>query len=262
MLLSLSQADSKMVAFAFGLIAPNIFIQTLKWKFILNLAGANTSVLQAYKSLLAGMPLGLITPGRLGEFGRAFFVQNLSKAQVLKFVALDKLSNMLIVVFSGLVGLATFNQLNLSANLVLLFYCALFIIGFLIIASFSKLSIEKIQTILGVLKFSKKEMLMTHLFSLLFFCIFTAQFCILIYAFSSIEITELLKAASAVFITKTALPIAIGDLGVRESASVFFLGKVGIDKVAAFNASILLFTFNVAIPAVIGLYELFKTKGR
>lgn len=259
---SLSQADSKMVAFAFVLIAPNILIQTLKWKFILNLASVNTTVSQAYKSLIAGMPLGFITPGRLGEFGRAFFVQNINKAQVLKFVALDKLSNMLIVVFLGLIGLVTFNQLSLNSNFVIIFCCALFIVVFFTLASFSKLFTKKIETILGVLKFSKNEMFRIYLFSLLFFCIFTLQFCILIFAFSPSEITDLLKATSAIFFTKTALPIAIGDLGIRESASVFFLGKVGIDKASAFNASVLLFIFNVALPSFIGLFELFKIKSR
>ncbi len=52
---------------------------------------------------------------------------------------------------------------------------------------------------------------------------------------------------------KALLPISFGDLGVREATSIYFLSKYGIADVVAFNSSLLLFTINMIIPALVGL---------
>lgn len=59
-------------------------------------------------------------------------------------------------------------------------------------------------------------------------------------------------------LVKSMLPISIGDLGIRESAAVFFLGKIGLAESTAFNASILLFLINLVIPSMIGLVLVLK----
>jgi len=53
--------------------------------------------------------------------------------------------------------------------------------------------------------------------------------------------------------TKSALPIAIGDLGLDQFASIQFFGAFGVSEAAAFNASILMFAFNVLIPSLLGI---------
>jgi hypothetical protein len=57
-----------------------------------------------------------------------------------------------------------------------------------------------------------------------------------------------------VFFAKSAVPsVTLGDLGVRESAAVFFLGFYGVAEAAAFNASLGLFAVNILLPALAGL---------
>ena len=53
-------------------------------------------------------------------------------------------------------------------------------------------------------------------------------------------------------------PISLGELGIREGASVYFLTQFGETASAAFNASIFLFIINLLIPAVVGLVLLLK----
>jgi len=48
-------------------------------------------------------------------------------------------------------------------------------------------------------------------------------------------------------------PISLGELGIREGASVFFISKMGEVSSVGFNASIFLFIINLLIPALIGV---------
>ena len=59
---------------------------------------------------------------------------------------------------------------------------------------------------------------------------------------------------------KSMLPIAIGDLGVRESAAVYFFNILHVPGVAAFNASLLLLFINLLIPSIIGLILILKNR--
>ena len=59
---------------------------------------------------------------------------------------------------------------------------------------------------------------------------------------------------------KTLLPIALGDLGIRESAAVEFFSYINVKNTTAFNASIMLFAINVLFPSVVGLFFVLKNR--
>ena len=81
---------------------------------------------------------------------------------------------------------------------------------------------------------------------------FFLQFIIVLRAFGRVEIRSLMTAIALIFFIKTALPISIGDLCVREVASVTLFAPLGIQKAAALNASLLHFFITFFIPAIIG----------
>jgi len=78
--------------------------------------------------------------------------------------------------------------------------------------------------------------------------------------FDTVNLFEASKAAASMFLAKTILPISFSDLGIREGAAVYFFGKIDVSAAAALNASLLLFLFNIAVPAIAGLPILLKTK--
>jgi len=53
-------------------------------------------------------------------------------------------------------------------------------------------------------------------------------------------------------------PVSLGELGIREGASIFFITALGESASVGFNASIFLFFINVLIPSLIGLILLLK----
>ena len=57
-------------------------------------------------------------------------------------------------------------------------------------------------------------------------------------------------------------PISMGELGIREGASVYFLSQFGERTSIGFNSSILLFIINLLIPALIGVGMFFRKNGK
>jgi uncharacterized membrane protein YbhN (UPF0104 family) len=89
-------------------------------------------------------------------------------------------------------------------------------------------------------------------FSVAFFLTYTIQFYFFILCFTDLHWLVALKTIPLIYAINLVMPITIGDLGVKEIASVKLLGPFGIAGGAAFSAS---FTQNVItfiIPSIIG----------
>jgi len=109
-------------------------------------------------------------------------------------------------------------------------------------------------------KLDKKYFTKMSVISLLFYSCFLLQYALLVSAFShNTEITNYLWAGNLIMFVKTVIPpISLGELGIREGASVFFLTKFSELPSVAFNASIFLFIINILLPALVGLILLLK----
>jgi len=65
-----------------------------------------------------------------------------------------------------------------------------------------------------------------------------------------------------VMFVKTIIPpVSMGELGIREGASVYFLTQMGEAASVGFNASIMLFIINLLIPALIGAVMFLRKNG-
>jgi len=70
-----------------------------------------------------------------------------------------------------------------------------------------------------------------------------------------------LWAAGLIIFTKTIIPpISLGELGIREGASIYFITQMSGTAAVGFNASIFLFIINLLIPALIGVGMSFTKK--
>lgn len=263
-----------LIILALFLLIPNIYLQFFKWRYLVRMLKPSVANREILQSLFAGFTFGFITPGRLGEFGRAFFIKDCSWVKLLGVSAIDKLFSLSIVVFWGAIGLIFFigRQLyfyTLIPMIVFIIIALLVIYYILLHPSVIKSFLYSINIILPFRE--KIKLLMSSLdnfhkpqaFRLLFlnfgfFCVFLIQFCLLTSAFEPTNFLKIFLALSAVMLVKSMLPISIGDLGIRESAAVFFLGKIGLAESTAFNASILLFLINLVIPSIIGLVLVLK----
>lgn len=262
------------ILLALFLLIPNIYLQFFKWRYLIRLLKPDVSNAETLQSLLAGFTFGFITPGRLGEFGRAFFIKDCSWVRLLGIAAIDKIFSLAVVLFWGAIGLMYLvgDQLGLYTMIpitlftliaLVVIYYILFhpqiIRGFLYSLNIILPFREKIKLLMSSLEnFNRKQAITLLVLNLCFYFVFMLQFYILLLAFETAPLIPSFIALATTMLVKSMLPISIGDLGIRESAAVYFTGKIGLMHATAFNASILLFLINLFIPSLIGLVLVLK----
>lgn len=270
------QAQLKYIFIALLLVLPNVYVQFLKWRFLLRLVKPAVSDYEAASSLFAGFALGFVTPGRIGELGRALFIENCSRTQLVGLATIDKLFSMSAVFLVGALGLFLLLGVHLNSSY---FYLWLAIFGIAMVTVFLlTLFPQKLQSLLLKLKqilpykkrielfsscldnFKRAQAIRMFGFGLIFYAVITTQYILLFFAFEQISIFLGYLVVFSLFITKSLFPISLGDLGIRETAAVFFIGLIGAQESTAFNASILVFLINLALPSLTGFFFMLTPK--
>lgn len=273
---ALLNADMLLILCALALLPLNIFFQYSRWRILVRLANPQSSSSEIFSSLLCGITLGFITPGRVGEFGRSFFIPTVQWPRLMGLTMLDKLFAMMVLFALGLAGIAPFLHQNVPSIIWLplmlsglgfltLFFILLWSPQFVSSLLLRRQSLWKkhpkwrqMVSSLELLNTSTATMVAIIAFAQVI--TYSFQFYLLVSAFTSVSIFYCMAAIAAIMWVKTMLPISLGDLGVRESAAIFFLGQIGVPEAAAFDASMLLFAMNVLLPAIIGSILLFKMR--
>jgi len=278
-LTAIKQANVYLIRVAFLLSFVNIYLQFYKWKITANVVLQENQNSKIWLSLFYGFSAGVFTPARIGEyFGRAIVFKNHSLLRVTLATLLDKLFLLLLVAFFGAISSILFIHyyyhvtFYLTIGLFILVF-ALFYLFFWMIFNdrfwdnvlFTKLRdsiklhwlFEKIKVFR---KLDKKYATKMLLISFLFYLCFLIQYAVLVAAFSNhTNYFEYLWAGNLIMFAKTIIPpVSLGELGIREGASVFFITMLGESASVGFNASIFLFFINVLIPSLIGLLLLVK----
>lgn len=264
------------ILLAILLVLPNVTVQFLKWRFLLRLTKSSVTNFEVLSSLLVGFTLGFISPGRIGEFGRALFITDCSRLRIVGLTLIDKIFAMLVVFVIGAFGL--FFIMTRKSGSMLIWLLGGLVLAAVVLAMFLLFFPEYLRAILQwfqpFLPFKKhvtaflssleplnrKRAVQCFGWNVLFYLIITSQFYLLISAFEKLPLIITYLAIFCIFITKSLLPISFGDLGVRETATVFFVSLIGGEKTTGFNASILIFLINLAFPSFIGFLWLFIPK--
>jgi len=269
-----------MMALISALTLFNIVIQLMKWRNVFTDLLGVLPKRKIISSFFVGVATGSFTPGRFGEyFGRSFMINEYSGSQVITASVVDKLSNMFVLIFAGLfstVWYLSFKSAVLSNYLDVL-YAVVFLLFLLFIyliiqrsaAAYFYKWIEKIKFMkkiffhLQVLKKVKRKTIFLQLgFSLALYVIISLQYGILTagFAYKPLEVSFLLVGILTLFVKSFIPSISFGDLGIRESASIFFISGIGLPAEVGFLAAISIFLFNILLPSAIGLFILLSTK--
>jgi uncharacterized membrane protein YbhN (UPF0104 family) len=258
------------------LLIPNIWLAFLKWRYLLKHRFSNTTNREALGSLLFGYTLGLVTPGRLGELARGLFFTDKDRLAVTGLNLLDKAANQVVIFTAGGISLELM-ALNGSEWQIEMILPFLYLAGGMMLVSWCillnpeiarrwlrKVS-EKISPrfrfpalIAAFDRITRKDMLVVLGLTLVWYAVIVWQYHILALAFTGVSFAESFQAVTAMLLVKTLLPFTFGDLGIRESVSVFFYSQFDVSPAAVFNAALLVFLINFLIPALSGLYFVFK----
>jgi uncharacterized protein (TIRG00374 family) len=265
-------ASPALIIIAFLLLIPNVTLQWFRWHFLLRQLKPGVSVQESLISLFGGLTVGLVTPGRIGEFGRTLFVSQVNHIKALGLVFIDKFYASVIMILFGVWGVISFlgSQIGyhryLMAPLIGL-GLVLSVVGLLLMlrpmyirSFFYHISLifpfrDKMKSFIdGLDLFPGNRAVYFILLSVFVYCIYILQFCLLALAFENLSFEALFTSTTSTLFTKIVLPVSIGDLGIREGAAIYFFRHFGAQKVTAFNSAFLLFLINVMVPAFIGLF--------
>jgi uncharacterized membrane protein YbhN (UPF0104 family) len=256
-----------LIFIAFLMLFLNWGIEAVKWKYSISRT-EKISIFKAFKLTITGVTLGLITPNRIGEIpSRALLLnRNLFKEITLK-TSVASFSQLIITLFVGSVGLfLTLHHFNI--NLFILLVVLIISTLILLLIYFKVNKIEKLfyrikyfrenKTFRGLSEFSSIELINILLMSLLRYIVFYIQFYIILYAFG-IPLTSMsdFMLISVCFMFASFIPtILISEIGVRGTVAIFVFGTISDLEFQIIMASILLWLINVALPALLGLFNL------
>ncbi|MCC5946146.1 MAG: flippase-like domain-containing protein [Bernardetiaceae bacterium] len=220
----------------------------------------------AFAQVLRGLATALSIPTQVGVFaGRTLHFTPQKRIQSVGALLLGSQAQSYLTFGTGSIALLIFLYESVSTRFfifMLLIVIALQGLALLYFMGYKTLLFwlrryPKIYKALRVLRYySKGELFLLLLFSALRYVVFCFQFLVLLRLFAiELPIFDALIGISLVFATKSLLPTfhVLSDLGLRESAALFFFAHYGTPHAPLILASLLLWAMNVMFPSVAGL---------
>ncbi len=271
------------------LIPVNLLLESYKWKLIITRL-EDVSLGNALKAVLAGISVSMFMPNRVGDYlGRVFILKKANRIQATLITMLGSLSQFLTTLFFGILALLVFIRKWLiqyhlmngwaysGVIMTALFAIAVMIFAYLNFSAFSsfikKISgriYYRIERYVEIFAWYEAPLLMNVLFlSITRYLVFSFQFFILFRMFGiRISYFEAMVVISAIYLVMSIIPtIALSELGVRGSVSLYvfglyFSGTLVSDYIMeqVVAASSLLWFLNLALPAILGVFFIFRLK--
>lgn len=252
------------VVVAGGLLLPNLYFHFASWRYVLGIAGVKVDKATIFESLLVGYTFALVTPGGLGEMGRGLYFEQQNRLHMMGLSFVQKFYSLLVTALLGMFGFMVFYfdiravAFALGAVLIIGLSCSPRLVGKTIyrLIPYLPLFQEEVRVFLRNLSgFYTRRAVVLLLFSTGGHLIAYLQYYLLFRAFGTTPpFLETLAAVAMIFFIKALLPISVGDLGLREGLTMYFFGQAafGISSTIALNVSLLVFTFNLLLPSLVG----------
>lgn len=267
------------ITVAICLVPINWLLESKKWKLLIN-HFQPFSLREALFSVLAGVSVAIMTPGRIGEYGgRLIGIKQSNQPKALLANLISSLSQNIINIGIGLVGALIFMQqfmpLQQSIFLSLMFMSSIIITVMLLIyfridllngiiaylpdwnwvqkvkssiSSFDKMDSSTLFSLLGV--------------SFLRYTTYLSQYVLLIFFFGVTEnLTASVLGVTTIFFLQSNLPLppALSVLA-RSEMAIFLWSVFTTNVLGIIAASFLLWIINLVLPAILGTIIISQAK--
>lgn len=241
------------------LLPVSFLLESLKWKTLIARQVPRITLFESLQSVLIGTAGAITTPLHFGKYAtQMWFHAEVPRARLLTLVFINAQVLGIFTLLFGLASLSYFFHLMLQPNLSLvflwLFLFAVLLLTVLIWVSKSRFPFPDWLNFL--LDYTSAEWGRVIFYGFLRHIVSTVQFCLLINAClgeSSMPFEMAFVAVSSVWLAKAVVPFFIGDLGLREATAAYFISAMGYSAEAGVAASLLIFSINLFLPALIGL---------
>ena len=266
--------------FIFFLTVPLILVKAFRWRYLLKMQQIDYGFRASLLTFLAGSYVGMITPGRIGELARVYYLKEekrISMGKSLSSLFMDRILDVLILLFFACSGLLIFSVskkltvlvvaltilLALGGTLALRQEYAQRVLRFLSRFSFFKKLAHQAGSTFGdfyggIEKMRDWRLTFPLLLSLCAYLIGFFQ-CYLISVTLNIPISfPYLVFCIAVVSLVSLIPISIAGIGTRDATLIGLFAVLGLEPESAVSFSLMyLFVFNVSV-AFMGLLAWWK----
>ncbi len=257
-----------------------VSLKAYRWNYLKKSQKMRFSLKDSFLMYLSSLYLGIITPGRVGEFSKILYLKKkgYSMAKSSVSVVIDRLGDLIFLVLVGIGGMFFFSGIfNKELRLISYFLVILLIvfIVFIINKKISKKILRKIFMILipnkhhnkvnsapkefylETKKIKTRDFVMTALITVITFILYYIMTFLLALSLN-IKIPFLyLSICVTVSMFITIMPISIVGIGTRDLTLIGLFSFLNISKEAAVAFSTLILLMNVFI-AFVGLICWFK----
>lgn len=256
------------------LVPLNWGLEAGKWKILIQPL-ERFSFFRAFKSVLAGCSVTMLTPNRVGEYGgRILYVKDENRIDAIPLTILGSISQLTITFIGGTIGLLLLRATGQYPRLLtvlplfamnVMIFVSVVIGGFLLliffrtslIAAFTSQfkRLDKVTVHLESLKsFSGKQLLRIMLLSFLRYMVFILQYVLLLKVMHVGISAGTAFCLLTVFYLLMAIAPTIGftELPVRVAASLTILQIYSPNVIGIQAAALGIWLFNLVVPAVAG----------
>lgn len=256
------------------MLAPlNWLLESIKWKKLIQSFNP-ISYYQSLKSVLLGISIGLITPGRVGEYGgRLLFIkpQHISKALFANLIG--SISQNLINIIPGSIAiyffLASYFQNAVTALSISLFFLAFAFLLLLIffnsgniIPLFSKNNfLKKYTSQFDSFHLYKADLHKIMSLSISRYLIYVSQYLLLLYYFKlDFGFEEMVSSVVIIYLLQSSIPLPpILGIVARTQIAIFVLGIYSDNYTSILSVPVILWMINLLIPSLFGIVILMKS---
>ena len=252
------------------------FIRSWRWNYLMRLQKIKYSLTKSFIMFMGGLYMGLVTPGRIGEFFRAFYLKKdgLSFGKSFLSIILDRVIDFGVLFIFGYLSLFIFKEFFKKQIMFISILLGAVLIIVVLIA-FNKSIIKKIIRLLFNLYFPKKyrekfkfnfydmyaDLKSLNIKEIIYLTIWTILLWVMYYVVGyllslslGINVPFLYIIA---FITLTSfvtlIPLSISGIGTREASMIFLFSIIDIEKEKAVAFSLSIFLMSV-FSAIIGFF--------
>lgn len=258
---ALTRARIDYILIVFSLAIPVILVKSWRWQYLLKMQDVDYSLKNAFTAYLSSGYLGIITPGKIGEFAKAFYLkedEGISIGKAFSSVFTDRLLDLIVLLIVGVTGILCFSleqDIVLPALLILMSVMAVLII-FLNkrlrdkLFHFTKLFpfIRTYKTQIEIYynnffnaidDFKNIKMLIPIAASLLAYFIFYCSCYLMVLSLGiQISFSNIIFCISIANIISL-IPISISGIGTRDATLILLFSFLGLNKEVAMSFSII-----------------------
>ncbi len=250
----------------------NWYFEWRKWQLTLSVIGVKEDRKILFKSFMAGIMTGLLTPNMLGNFiGRIYYFQRRFRVSIVLMTLLSNFTQFFASIFFGFLSILFLQKLPFTASwkwgllivglISLISLVLYFFFEYLKISLIQKLKVYQKMVVFidGQIKFRSNFLL----FSLVRHFVFTLQFWLIFNSFVDALNWQTFFWIWQIFLWTTMIPsLWFGKLVIRESIALLVLTAIGYPELEVLISSILLWTVNLAFPSILSLIICSKKENR